>query len=642
MESYRDQINSINTSYLKQTDLKLLHDELICLDALLAIPTLDARNRANADALRLRLDAKICLLQYVSTFSDTDYRKALEHYAESLAAAKEKNYGNTIDMLEEAQRFTVNLCGLAGEVWQHKQLFATNGANVLDTAMCNRAIQAVQRAKELLKLCNLKVATPYLVLGDLPQITLGFLEQCNTLFGETRTKIIATKLASSVKDISGYRDNTYFPLPENDEGGKANALVLSTPLVDDARLFAVNQCANGRKLLCVSVYSLTDKSVDFFQMLLDYVCGTGDYCILEGVDTLPIETSDAVLLQAMRVGKLGTKVFITDTSGKAQLYKQALELAVKDDNAATVTDVSLEYISLPVFSEVKQLFEEREMTDTSTSSEVLKKMPFMGFYGLNQVVKAFVARDKHWQDVGKHASGVNRQAVLNYLEHIPAAYLIIDSGWGDYSQYDKDTDGGVHEFDYDGVKDVDLYNVKQIVESNESVFAKCGMIARYCTIGSDDVSAWGKITRDEMLERITMAVKLVYKVLRVDINPMVELLDELSNPTAGGLCCDGGKVIQFKYNCAVNAGGWLWGAIVHECFHSLQSKLTHGMWHNWYFDNMGISRGRVMEWKKTREIYDHDTNSKIYSVHIYEADARAFEVDCDDGCNKAWNSMNFR
>ena len=641
MPSFNEILERINTSYFTQTDLKLLHDELISLDAVIADPMLYANTRENAKALRMRLDAKLCLLKYVNGFNDADYREATEHYKQSIAEATEKKYGKTVDMLEEMQRFTVNLCGIVNEAWQYKKLFESSSATVLDDTLCNKAVQTVTRAKELLAVCNLTVGTPRLQLGDLRQITLDFLEECNTLFLAGRKKLVAKMISASVKDITHYRENTYFPLPENDEGGKANALVLSTPLIDDARLFAVNQLVDGRKLQCVSIYSLADKSVGFFQMLLQHIHETNDYVILEGVDTLPIETSDEVLVEAMRIGKLGTKVFLTDTTGKAQLYKQALDLAGKG-NSVSVTDISLEYISLPVFAQVKQLFEDREMADTATSSDILKKMPFMGFLGLNKVVKAFVARNKQWQDVGKHASNVNRQAILNYLEQIPATYLIIDSGWGDFSQYEKNTDSVTREFDYDGVKSVDLYNVKQIVESNESVFSKCGMIARYCTVGSDDISAWSKLEREEMSERITMAVRLVYRILRIDISPVVEVLDELDNPTAGGTCYDGGKRIVFKYDCALDLQNWLLGAIVHECFHSLQGKLTHGQWHKWYFDNMGITRGRVTEWKKTREIYDHNTRSNLYQVHIYEADARAFEVDCDDGCNKAWGSMNFR
>ena len=268
---YRDQLNLINTSYLRETDLKLLHGELVSLDALLAYPRLSDENREMGTALRLRLDSKICFLTYVNGgFNDADYTEALEHYASNLAQAQERKYANSVQLIEELKRFTVNLCGIVKEAWQQRKLFQASSATVVDGAMCDRAIQTVERAKELLEVCNLTVSTPYLELGEVKQITLNFLQQCNTLFVETRQKLLARIISTSVKDLEEYKNNMYFPLPENDEGGKANTLVLSTPLIDDARLFAVNQCDNGRKLLCVSVYSLTDKSADFFKMLFNY------------------------------------------------------------------------------------------------------------------------------------------------------------------------------------------------------------------------------------------------------------------------------------------------------------------------------------------------------------------------------------
>lgn len=634
------QLDRINTSYLLQTDLKLLHDELVSLDAVIANKALYEDRRESAKALRLRLDAKICLLKYADGFNESDYLETVAHCDANIAVATGK-YANTVIMLQEVKAIAESLYAVTKDVWQHRQLLKGNNSLVFDVAHCNAATESVALAMEKLVQCNLEVTAPNLRLGDLRKQALDFLEFSRESFSDARKNIIAKKIVGATKDITHYKDNQFFPLPEHDEGGKANVLVLSTPLVEDARLFAVNQLPEGRKLLCLSVYGLTDKSIEFFKSLLGYLVDTGDYCIFEGVETLPLETCDAVLVEAMRVGKMGAKLYLTDTTGKAQLYSQALNLATKSDNTASVTDVSLEYISLPIFEQVKQLFEEMELADPTSSGEILKKMPFMGFDGLNKLIRATANKSKPWQDVGKRVSSANRQAVLRYLENVPAVYLIIDSGWGDFSEYEKHTAGADGEFDYDGVDSVNLKNVKLIVESNESIFSKCGMIARYCTIGSDDVSAWEKIERDEKQERIKMAVKLVYRILRVDIDPIVELLDELDNPTAGGLCYDGGKRIAFRYDCAKSVGGWLWGAIVHECFHSLQSKLTHGAWHEWYYMNMGITRGRVSEWRKTREVYDHNTNSNLYKVHIYEADARAFEVDCDDGRNKAWNTMNF-
>lgn len=640
MKSYKDQLNDINAVFLFETDLGKLGKALRDLDELLKRKLLtDLRELARG--LRLRLDSKICFLKYINGLDAENHFDAIKHFAGNLTVATDNGYKNTIVLITWFNSNISQLYAIVNSVIKQKPIFTSNSALGLDGQFCDKAIAEVNRSIELLDGYVCECPYPNLVLGNVKATVKDVLDDCCKVFSAAKSAWMAAKVSACIKDITNYRQNTYFPMPENDEGGKSNALVLSTPLTDDARLFAANMCIDNRKLQCLTADKLTDKSTDFVAMIFDYVAEQGNYIIVEGLETLSFELGDAVLLAAMKVGKKGAKTFLTDTSGQAQLYKRALELAQNYPTELSATDISLEYISLPIFEQVKQLFEDREMLDPSTISEKLKQMTFMGFYGLNKVVKAFVSNNQQWLNVGKHASAFNKQAVLNYLEKVPAAYLIIDKGWGDYSQYDKYSDEVNGEFDYDGVREIDLYNIKQIIECNESIFSKCGMLARYCTIGNDDQSVWKKITRETMLERVTMAVRLVFRVLRIDIFPMVEILDALDNPTAGGLCVDGGKVIQFKYDCALDLQ-WLYDAIVHECFHALQSKLTHGQWNQWYYANMGISRGRVGEWKQTREIYDGNTRSKVYKVHMYEADARAFEVDCDDGRNKAWGGMNFR
>ena len=634
------QLDKINATYLYSTDVNQLQQAFIDLDKLIDNPALFEDKRVAAQALLLRLDAKICLLNYAYNFHQQDYDDATKSIAQNLAIAESQNYVKTVEMLTVTQGFVRKLYDVVNEVDRYAKVLTENG-DVVDSQIFGKAMANVAVAKDMLDGFSFDCDIPNLQLPNLKQLALNFLTYAEGQFADAQKHAVAAKLADCALDITHYRDNTYFPLPEKEEGGKSNVLVVSTPLVDDARLFAANACGHAQKLLCVSADNLKDKSADFFQTLFQYASDSGCCLVVEGVDNLTMAESDLLLTSAMFAGKRGVKVFVTDTGGQAQLYRQALDISSRADGL-NVTDVSLEYVSLPLFQDVKQLFEEREMATPSSSGALLKQMPFMGFYGLNQVVRAYAERNSGWQEVGKHASAVNKQAVLAYLNRVPQTYLLIDSGWGDFSHYDKQVTDREAQFDYDGVKEVDLFNVRQIVESNQSVFAKCGMIARYCTLGGDDLTAWQRLDRAEMQQRITLAVRLVFKILRIDIVPQVELLDELSNGTAGGLCVDGGKVVQFKYDCAQTLDPWMYGAIVHESFHALQSQLTQGQWRQWYYDNMGISRGRVEQWRQTRQIYDHNTHSRVYKVHMYEADARAFEADCEDGRNKAWNLMNFR
>ena len=157
-------------------------------------------------------------------------------------------------------------------------------------------------------------------------------------------------------------------------------------------------------------------------------------------------------------------------------------------------------------------------------------------------------------------------------------------------------------------------------------------------MGGGDKTDWAKIEREEMSRRVQLATRLVFRILKVETVPEVEVLDELANSTAGGLCIDGGKRIEYKYSCSIN-WDWLVDAIVHESYHAMQSKLTNGGWSGWYLHNLHVTRGRVERWRTTRQIYNGDTHSKVYKVHVYENDANAFEIDCDDGRNFAWNTI---
>lgn len=639
MASYQDRLNKIKTAYHECDDPDLLQGELAQLKEVLSFPNLYEEYKVSGAALLLRLQSKYYLLAFAQDFGEDVFQKGSVYMEDALREAKEKNFAKTeaavghFLSLMKTLHAVVNGSGVFGLAERMRS--ATDGQAV------GAALSAVAKAREALERASLP-DLPDVALGDPRGRAAEYLAASERSLKETERRIVARTVGGFLEDITPWQMNEYFPKPECSEGGKANALVVSTPFKEDARLFAAYLTRQeGSALYLVSANKIKGKK-DLYPLLLRYAKERGGGCIFEDASVLQEAELDALLSCAMLACKEKAekpfRVFFTDGSGKAELYARAMQIAAEQDGFS-VLDASLEYVSVPPFGNAAEELRER---GAENAEETLKSMPFLGFYGFNMLISHLAVGDRLWKQKGKHISDGNAHAANAYLSRLSDPYLLIDAGWGDFSL--GSVQGGVKlEFNYDDIGGVDAENVKRIIESGETVFAKCGMLARYCTIGSNDYSVWQRMEREEMARRLYLAVKMVYQVMGIavtDTFPQVEILDELSEPTAGGLCCDGGKVIRFKAKCTMDFT-WLADCIVHECFHSMQSMLTNGGWTPWYFDNFGITRGRVQSWKATRAIYNSDTNSDVYKVHMYEGDARAFEADCREARDKAWGNIKF-
>lgn len=650
MQTFSEQLDRINTAYFRSDDPALLRREADSLKALCENPLLYDDKRETAKSLLLRISAKAALLSYARTFGEEEYNAAAGNISAGIKTARERDYKKSEKVLGEFGEILKNLRAATAETLTYMDI---SGGHAADLEVCAKAFAAADKGLERLEGGLFSPEDPAINMGDLKERAREFIEGGKKIFSEARRGMVEKAMGACLKDITDLRrDNEYFPGEEYGEGGKAAAVILSTPILEDARLFAAfNAAPRGasgagdrsnvnKKLFLVYAEGLSDKDGEFMSSLFDYAKRSGANCIIENCSALPEKSADELLKRAMFASKGGVRIFFTDNGGDASLYKKALDIASAAEGLS-LSDISLEYISVPPFEQTKEEFERLEIAPVESAGEILKDMPFMGFCGLNALVKAHAAGDKNWRAIGRRFSSVHESAAKNYLLRLTAPYLLIDPGWGDFAAGGKREESG--EFDYDAIGDVNRENIRLIVESNEQVFSKCGMAARYCTVGTDDRDVWGRLTREERQTRLLYAVRAVYQILRLPVSaalPEVEILDELENKTAGGLCYDGGKRIVFKESCT-HGLDWTLDCIVHECFHSLQGKLTSGGWSEWYYNNLGISYGRVVQWIETRKIYNGNTGSDVYRVHMYEGDARAFETDCRDGCNKAWNNMEF-
>lgn len=629
MINYKQVLTDANTEYTFSTDVNELTAALTSVDGLLAVKNLNESNRANGEALKMRLVCKIYLLEYLKDLDDQTTEKLLSFVAENKPIAEQKGYNKSGAVLSACEQLvgSLRLCDKSKR--EISALCRSEGTLVLSGK------QIVSQAQTLLDAVEHNdFSSPFgdnVKFPDLKQTLIDTLSDWK--IGICGAYARALERAVNYKNLD-YRKYDYFPVPEYDEGGKANVIVLNTPFTDEARLYAANAVPKNMEIVefDVSACEGNDGIEQVFAFAEYKKCAV----FISHAEMLSESARDKLLRVAMTTGKSGARIFIADSEGGA-LYDCAMNIAVADDSLSAL-DISASYITMPSFADTLSELTAIGYGSEAECREKLREMPFLGFMGLNEITRPEHLRD--WFTRGKKISAGNAVAAKRYLTKLKSAMLFIDGDWGDFYGGIKVADVA-GEFDYDGIADIDLDNIKKIMESGATVFGQCGMIARYCTTGTGDLSEWDKVERAVMEDRVTLAVNLVLRALRVPVKPVVEVLDELDNDSAGGTCYDGGKRIVFKYSCCQGLQ-WMRDAIVHECFHALQAKLTAGNWTEWYYDNMGITYGRVCKWLETRERkFNTNTKSDIYQVHMYEADAYAFEIDCRRGAEQYWNSVDF-
>ena len=632
--SYNEQLDEINAKYYYSDSPAELWEYSEKLYNLIATDVLTQEDKERAESLYLRLIVKLRFLEYLKGFKGAVFDELIRYIDEESVEAGKKGYKKSLDIMTAAKKLLTGVNGKISQVNEIKAALSEGGEEVAISAM-----PSLERIENTVS--NISYISPFGEDVEFPDIGGRMLEYIAEVKKRADGILVSEydRLAKeNFKELAAsYSLSEYFPAPEYDEGGKSNAIVLSTPFLDEALLYCAHDRRETAKLYLLDGEKLNVLDDGAIKKLVEIAVKLNyDFCVTN-INLLGVEKRDVLYSAVMSAGKSGVRAYIHDGAGDDGVYQACLKLAA--DGGFKSSDISRTYISMPAFNDVFKEFESKKMM-TAADMDKLREMPFMGFTGLNKVVAAFIS-GADWLKIGKKTSSYNEAAAYDYLKKLGASYLFIDSGWGNFSDNNKkviETDGG---FDYDGIKEIDRENVRRIIESNSTVFAKCGMIARYCTLGGGDISDWMKIEREEMEERVVLATKLVFRIMKLDIVPEVEILDKIENGTAGGLCYDGGKRIVYKYSCCMN-WNWMVDAIVHESFHALQGKLTGGGWSEWYFTNFGITRGRVERWSISRKIYDGNTNSKVYKVHIYENDAYAFELDCDNGRNYYWNTIDLQ
>lgn len=627
MVSLKDRITNVNTVYYYSVDVDELQSAIAELQEVLDNPILSANNRNGAESLLMRLVTKTYAVAYFRKFRDSVYVKLEQFVAENLPIAAERNYTLSARVMTETKALLLTVKRYV-DIRDEMTVLSKSETLLTESNLISKADEIIGEIKAA------PLVNPF---GEEIRF-IDIAARLTEYFGQWKDEImdsygIALEHSVKVRALDYYKYD-YYPVPDYEEGGRAKAVIIDTPFADEARLYAAHLAPDGEKVyeFDANEFGTSESGIARVFNYLNYKkCGT----LITNAEMLGEDNLKALLSAVMYAGKNGVTVFVVDTEG-GRLYDSALCAAAADENLSAL-DVSNEYVTMPSFYDVVAEIKSLRLCDSEDEIRAkLQEMPFIGFMGLNEITRPEYRSS--WYTHGKKLSAGKAASAKKYLNKLKSAMLFIDDGWGEFSPGVTAIDE-VGEFNYDDLKDLDIANVRRIVESNATVFGKCGMAVRYCTTGTGDMTDWDRLSREEMSERVTLATRLVFGILRVPITPVVEVLDELENDTAGGLCCDGGKLIQYKYKECKDIA-WMRDAIVHESFHALQAKLTGGNWSPWYYDNMGITFGRVQRWKDTRQIYNSNTKSDVYKVHMYEADARAFEIDCRRGLDYYWNTID--
>lgn len=647
----KDALTAANAAYHKSVDIAELTNQAGTVTNVLKDPYIYENLYHDGKALLIKIMVKIKALNYFcGGYDKADYESLVSYINGAVKVAEQNNYKKSKLLCEEVLKAAEEINSVFFDAYAQKCLLVDGGGNrVAQTCEECESVKKVFQDKKTAVLgldFNPEPFGTAVAFGDIRAQAAADLDEIILLCGEFSEEIrradAGKMLEECSEDISGLKSQKAEYYPRNDMIERAaKALVISTPFYGELELFAVKYSTGG-KLYKIKISYFDDRQTDSIRLVFDELISRQADCIVEGVYSYRGD-KNALYRELMRFGKSGRYAFIWDKKSDRSIYNAALK-AVGGD--LSILDISFTYLGMPDFKDVVEIFEQEEMLKNAnlTIDDVRAGCRFMGFEGLNKAMQAYKLGNKtdtRWFELAKDYSARRESAAIEFLREIPNAVLFIDSGWGvEVKTIDR---GRRREFDYDDIKVSNPNNIRKIMTSEFSLFQKCGLIATYCTLHNQDVSRWKDIESDERAERITEATQLVMRALDVGIKPVVELVDD-DGGSWGGMCCDGGKRIIYKKRCTDDYA-WMVDAICHECFHAFQHKAESEGFSNWFWTELGVTRGRISKWAYNFRYYKDIPKRRVegspYMTQIVESDARAFAEDSLDSTDKLISSIDF-
>lgn len=631
------------SALVESVDRDVLADAIQMTEAILGENWLNATNRRALTGLRFQLQVKhLALIYLYDGYCTEDCEKLWD----------------TIDEMEEF--------ALENEAEKMKALSVRLRTcfHAIDTIMCDADLHAsrirdgewkalTKDLREIKEVCDIFAKKKELIskLDEEPpfgQYTFPNIKEC-ILSDLEEVRSFASKLADEIELTENKRlldellmpvnedilKFEYYPVVAESEFAYAGTVVICTPFADEAELFALHYCQQtGTKPAILNLALLNGKDTSVLDILFSAVAKKGQHLLVRGMDQY--RESHALLFEKiLTFGKTaGRKVFVIDEHGDKRVYNNFME-HVRTHPSLTPMDVSFVFLSMPGYGELIDLFEEKGMLTGEKMREKVKTyLPFTGFIGLNRAANAYVQK-RDWLEAGRKVSEERYSDALIYLSMLPTQSLLLHTDWGDFESASPSREQERAEIDYDSVRDVNPQNIKKITQGNFTIFEKCGLICRYCLTHGEDVSVWSSLSNKELEKRLTLATRLVVRVLGLSLEPVVTVHESIPNaPKALGVCIGGGKEIRFKRSALSDLTDTI-DTICHECYHAFQHFATHTTFCEWFWRELGVTRGRVQSWAENQKQYFESSEHRfgkdalsVYRVQIVEAEARAFATDC--------------
>ncbi len=602
--------------------------------------------RARAEALAWRIGVKAAALTYFEQgYRSEDYAKLIGKIDELFPQAQQKGYGKTAQLMERVKVAAGKVGAVMADALALIVRIRNNEGEPVTTSV-ETCVEVSAAFADKIAACNEWEGMDAIFAdADFPDVKAAAIKalQSEKAFADSHAQALRLKdvegfvkeSARPVERLKQYEQYPYYPLLPEGERALAGAIVLSTPIEAEAEFFAVKNSENAVRV--VEANAFAGKTAATIRNIFTLFRRNGYDALIFGLDTYHDANQSDVVAQAAVFGQEGGKAYLVNLSGSSKLYDEGIKAVIKAGLSST--RLSHYYLSMPNYRETVSLLSEKGMLVSDADGRLRKEMPFMGFVGLNAVIKECLAGNDLYK-VGAAYSADNEALVRKYLLNVPTQSLLVDGGWGQFS--DDWVDNTRKAFDYDDLSEVDRRNVRKIMESRLTMYQKSGCIARYCTMAGADKSLWRGMDAEEKEERLAFAVKMLYRVLEIGYEPEVVFLDKKdTNGSYGGRCCSGGKIIEIvrdyydNYDYAVDT-------VCHECHHAFQRMVMDSPWKDWFREEMYVTAGIRKTWiENDHSYFDNKRNKKAYMVQILECEARAFAEDCLQDSDEVWNELAF-
>ncbi|MBR5439356.1 MAG: hypothetical protein IKV61_03975 [Clostridia bacterium] len=644
-------IDYVNTLYYKSIDVQTLSEGVEILQDILTNKQPRANFKKNAEALLYRLTAKILALKYFDEgYLEEDYIILKQQIAEFIVKVEQEGYLKTVtllkNLLEVAESVHSVMDGLDAEICrmqdENGNPTTSDQIEIEKFAIYFRSkAEALSNVKDTATLFGENVAMKDIKACAIKDVLDVAIWAENILKASTsmeKEKFFNENL-QLLEEQDGLKIFKYYPPILEKEKNASKVTVIMSPFIDEVILYArAYEKERGISFSIINASAFIGKADSFIKEVFDSLGEKNSNIIITGIHFYNYQNKSALVENVLYYSKQFGEVFLIDEYGDRSIYDFAYDI-IKQKEDLSYSDISYRYLTMPNYNFVVSEMEEIGMINASEYAYIKNKMAFMGYVGLNVAYSLFM-QERQWKDDVIDISRRHEAECQTYLRRIPSQQQFIDVGWK-HLELSYNARSRKENFDYDSIKDVNINNIKKILSSSSTLFAKCGLIVKYCVLAGDDVSSWERVEKGVKEGRINNATKLVAHLLDCENEPEVKIisLDEWESKGAGALCCDGGKRILYREDCC-NDVAWLMDAICHECYHSFQHTLQHRGWQKWHWMELGVTEYRVPEWDYNFGKYK-SAGSQAYAIQVVESDARTFANDCLMQGEESWQTVDW-